>query len=89
MDACGVCREPFGEIRADDGPAWLTVLALGPVLVAITFFVSFSAFPFWMTLPVAVIAVTGAVLLLLPRIKGMFIAVLWVSSAIRESGEKP
>ncbi|CAN0381019.1 unnamed protein product [Scytosiphon promiscuus] len=78
-DACDHCGEPLGSIRADDGPAWLTVLSLGPFLVAITFFVSFGHFPLWAALPVAAIAVTGAVLLLLPRIKGAFIAALWVS----------
>ena len=79
VENCNVCGEDFSAIRADDGPAWLTVLSLGPFLVAITFFVSFGHFPLWAALPVAAIAVTGAVLLLLPRIKGAFIAALWVS----------
>ena len=69
----------MGDIRADDGPAWLTVLTLGPLLVAVTFFVSFADFPLWASLPAAALIVTGAVLLLLPRMKGAFIAALWVA----------
>ena len=86
-DMCDQCGEPLGAIRADDGPAWLTVLSLGPFLVAITFFVSFGHFPLWAALPMAAIAVTGAVLLLLPRIKGAFIAALWVSGLDSGAGE--
>ena len=29
VDTCEVCGAPLGDIRADDGPAWLTVLTLG------------------------------------------------------------
>ncbi len=86
VEACEACGEPLGEIRADDGPAWLTVLVLGPFLVGITFFVSFSALPLWLSLPVAAVAVTSLVLLLLPRIKGMFIAALWLSARSSRGG---
>ena len=86
-DQCNQCGEPLGAIRADDGPAWLTVLSLGPFLVAITFLVSFGHFPLWASLPAAAVAVTGAVLLLLPRVKGAFIAALWVSAQGTGAGE--
>ena len=29
VDACSVCHEPLKHIRADDGPAWLTILIVG------------------------------------------------------------
>ncbi|WP_291074964.1 DUF983 domain-containing protein [Hyphomonas sp.] len=79
VDTCDVCGAALGDIRADDGPAWLTVLTLGPLLVAVTFFVSFAEIPLWLSLPAATLIVTGAVLLLLPRMKGAFIAALWVA----------
>jgi uncharacterized protein (DUF983 family) len=87
VETCDQCGEPLGAIRAEDGPAWLTVLSLGPFLVAITFFVSFGHIPLWVALPVTAIAVTGAVLVLLPRIKGAFIAALWVSGLGNGAGE--
>ena len=88
VETCDECGEPLGHVRADDGPAWLTVLSLGPFLVAITFFVSFGHLPLWTSLPIAIIAVTGAVLILLPRMKGAFIAALWLSGfGSRENDE--
>ena len=88
METCDECGEPLGHVRADDGPAWLTVLSLGPFLVAITFFVSFGHLPLWTSLPIAIIAVTGAVLILLPRMKVVFIAALWLSGfGSRENDE--
>ncbi|KCZ49451.1 DUF983 domain-containing protein [Hyphomonas pacifica] len=80
VDTCAVCGEPIGEIPAEDGPAWLTVLSLGPVLVALTLFISMSGWPMWVTLPLSAAMVIGAVLAWLPRIKALVIAVLLVSN---------
>jgi len=77
VDTCAVCGEPLGQVPSEDGPAWLTVLGLAPLLVAVTFLVSLSPLPLWLTLPGAAIAVTGAVMLALPRVKGGWIGVLW------------
>ena len=84
VNQCELCGEALGMIRADDGPAWLTVLCLGPFLVGLTFLVSFGHLPLWASLPAAAIAVTGAVLLLLPRVKGAFIAALWMADPRHE-----
>src|SRR5471032_3650243 len=32
VERCSVCGEPLGHIRADDGPAWLTILLVGHIL---------------------------------------------------------
>jgi uncharacterized protein (DUF983 family) len=29
MQSCPSCREHFGKIHADDGPAWLTIIIVG------------------------------------------------------------
>ena len=79
VEACPHCGADFSGIRADDGPAWLTVLSLGPFLVPLAFGVAVSGWPAVITYPVLAVAITGAVLLLLPRMKGLFLAVLWVS----------
>lgn len=75
--ACACCGEPLGQIPSEDGPAWLTVLMLGPFLVGVTFIVSLSGLPLWMTLPAAALAVTGGVMLALPLVKALFITALW------------
>lgn len=78
VDHCSNCREPLGHIRADDGPAWLTILVVGHLVVPILFMVEqrttwpeWAAMTFW---PALVVMLT---LLLLPRSKGAFIAVIW------------
>jgi len=74
---CAACGDPLGEIRAEDGPAAWTILGLGPFLVPIAFMVSMSGAPIWLTLPLLLLGALGVVLLALPRVKGVFIAVLW------------
>lgn len=81
-ERCGHCGEDFSEIRADDGPAWATILLVGH-LVSPMFFVfatqdtnlGFIAF-----LAIAALVV-GLTLALLPRMKGLFVALIWASRA--------
>jgi len=78
VDACPACGAPIGEIEAEDGPPWLTVLILGPLLAALTFIAARQeAWPLWITFPALSLFAVGAVLLLLPRIKGAIIGALW------------
>ncbi len=76
--ACSHCGEPTGLIRAEDGPPWLTVLILGPLLAPLSYIVSMkSPAPLWISLIALGGFAIGAVLFLLPRIKGGFIGLLW------------
>ncbi|HVY90494.1 MAG TPA: DUF983 domain-containing protein [Hyphomonadaceae bacterium] len=81
-EGCPYCGERTGDIRADDGPAWATILVVGH-LVSPAFFIfaNRNAGAEW--LPFAVIAglVVVLSLLLLPRMKGMFIGLIWASKA--------
>lgn len=77
VEHCSVCDEPLGAIRAEDGPAAWTILGLGPFLVPIAFMVSMSGVSIWLTLPFLLAASVGIVLVTLPRVKGVFMAVLW------------
>lgn len=79
VEACPNCAADFSGIRADDGPAWLTVLSLGPFLVPIAFWIAISGWPAFVTYPVLAVMIIGAVLLLLPRMKGVVIGTLYVS----------
>lgn len=77
-DHCPVCNEALHHHRADDGPAYLTIVAVGKVL-APTLFVVYSGFrPDPMVL--ATLFSTAAVALslyLLPRLKGMVVGIQW------------
>ena len=80
--ACSHCGLRTGDIRADDGPAWATILLVGHLVspAFIIFAKRNDAFPL---LPFLIVA--GLVLLfggvLLPRIKGLFIGVIWAARA--------
>ena len=76
--ACSQCGAATGAIEAEDGPPWLTVLVLGPMLAALTFTAArHEAWPLWARLAGLGGIAIGAVLILLPRIKGGLIGALW------------
>lgn len=77
-DACPACGETFSHHRADDGPAYLTILIVGHLMAPLILW----AFVTWRPQPMTLIAIfaTGTVvlsLLLLPRLKGMIVAIQW------------
>lgn len=77
-DHCPVCTESFQHHRADDGPAYLTILLVGHLMIPIMHitFTSFRPEP----LILASVFSVGAVALslyLLPRLKGAMIAFQW------------
>ena len=76
--ACDVCGEAFYHHRADDGPAYLTILIVGHVTMPMLHF----AFVRWRPDPVTLLLIfgVGCVLLslyLLPRLKGAIVAFQW------------
>jgi uncharacterized protein (DUF983 family) len=81
-EGCLQCGERTGDIRADDAPAWATILVVGHVVSPMFFlFANPDADAVW--LPFLVIAglVVGLTLLLLPRMKGLFVGLIWASRA--------
>lgn len=79
---CDVCGAPTGEIAAEDGPPWLTVLMLGPLLAALTFIAArHETWPLWIRLAGLGAFAVGAVLVMLPRVKGGLIGALWTMRA--------
>jgi uncharacterized protein (DUF983 family) len=78
VDRCAVCGEDWGHIRADDGPAWLTILVVGHIVVAAVLAVEpYTEWPQWLSTLVWVSLALGLILLGLPRAKGLFIALIW------------
>lgn len=77
-DTCPVCREEFYHHRADDGPAYLTILIVGHVMAPaiLVVFTEFRPDP----LVLAAIFSVGCVALslyLLPRLKGAMVGFQW------------
>ena len=76
--ACAACGAATGDIAPEDGPPWLTVLILGPLLAALTFIAARrEAWPLWARLSGLGAFAVLAVLILLPRIKGGLFGALW------------
>lgn len=77
-NTCSVCGEELFHHRADDGPAYLTILVVGHILAVVIHFmwVQFRPAPIVMATTLTVFAVALS-LFLLPRMKGMIVAIQW------------
>jgi uncharacterized protein (DUF983 family) len=76
--SCAVCGQEFHHHRADDGPAWATVMITGHLMAPAMLF-TFITFrpPGWLMGIGFSVLFSLLALYLLPRIKGMFVAVQW------------
>jgi uncharacterized protein (DUF983 family) len=82
VEACSNCGAEFGRIRADDAAPWGTIIVVGHIFMPLMFFVSLDAFmPFWAGVTLWAALFAGLSMALLPRSKGLFIALLWSTRA--------
>ncbi|WP_420854796.1 DUF983 domain-containing protein [Salipiger pentaromativorans] len=77
-DHCPVCREELHHHRADDGPAYLTILIVGHIMAPALLWV----FTTWRPEPLILITIfsigcIGLSLYLLPRLKGAIVGFQW------------
>lgn len=77
-DHCPVCREDLHHHRADDGPAYLTILIVGHIMAPALLWV----FTTWRPEPLILITIfligcIGLSLYLLPRLKGAIVGFQW------------
>ena len=77
-ETCTVCRQDFTHHRADDGPAYLTILLVGHLMAPMmhVVFVRFRPEPLIM-FTIFTVGCVGLSLYLLPRLKGMVIGFQW------------
>jgi len=77
-DECPVCAEELFHQRADDGPAWATILIAGHLLapLMLVVYTTFRPEGWVMALGFSVVFLALA-LFLLPRLKGMFVTLQW------------
>ena len=77
-DHCPVCREELCHHRADDGPAYLTILIVGHLMAPMLLFVFTTWRPDPLTLfTIFAVGCVGLSLYLLPRLKGAIVAFQW------------
>jgi len=75
---CDTCGEDLTHARADDGPAYLTILVTAKVMVTAMLY----TFMTWQPSPYVLLTVFGfgtiaMALALLPRFKGLIVGVQW------------
>ncbi len=77
-DHCDVCGEAFHHHRADDGPAYLTILIVGHLLAPLIHvtWTYFRPEPLVM-ITIFTIFCVGLSLFLLPRFKGFVVGIQW------------
>lgn len=77
-DTCAVCREELHHHRADDGPAYLTILIVGHLMAPLLLIVFEQFRPEPLVLfTIFAIGTVALSLYLLPRLKGAMIAFQW------------
>lgn len=75
---CAVCHTHFGHIRADDGPAWLTIVLVGHIMAPVLLnVIPDTNWPDWVSMLVWPGLALALSLIILPRAKGLFIALIW------------
>ena len=83
--SCSHCGEDFSHVSADDGPAWLTLLIVGHAIVPLMLvFGRDNAIPAWFSIISLTLITLVGVYFILPRAKGAFIALIWVTGATGE-----
>ena len=82
LPKCSTCNEDFSHISADDGPAWLTLLAVGHVVVPLMLVFGLNdSVPLWLAVLIFSVVTLIGVYLVLPQGKGIFIALIWLTGA--------
>jgi uncharacterized protein (DUF983 family) len=83
---CEACKSDFSHISADDGPAWVTILLLGHIVVPLMlYFGRDDSIPLWIACVILSAIMLLGVYVTLPRAKGLFIALIWMTGATGET----
>ncbi len=76
--ACGVCGHDLDQYPSDDGPAYFTILLVGHLVVApLLLFPIIWHSPVAVIVPAVLIPLAGLTLLVLPRVKGAVVGLLY------------
>ena len=77
-ERCSVCKQTFSHHRADDGPAYLTILIVGHLMAPLLhiYFVQFRPEPL-VLFTIFAVGCVALSLYLLPRLKGAIVGFQW------------
>ncbi|MCB5409865.1 DUF983 domain-containing protein [Pseudogemmobacter faecipullorum] len=77
-DSCPVCKEDLHHQRADDGPAYMTILIVGHIIgpIMLMLWTHWDPDPLLTGIALSVACIVMS-LYLLPRLKGAFVALQW------------
>ena len=85
LPSCNVCGEDLSHIRADDGPAWATLIVVGHLLAPLMIILGRDeSIPVWTAILLLSAAMLAGVWVCLPRAQGLFIALIWRTGATGE-----
>ena len=85
LPRCAACGLDLSDIRADDGPAWATLIVVGHVLAPLMVILGRDErVPVWAAIALLLAAMLAGVAWTLPRAKGLFIALIWRTGATGE-----
>ncbi len=77
-ETCPHCEADLSHARADDGPAYLTILIVGKIMIGAMLHIYFSYRPEpWVMAVTFTLGATLLALYLLPRLKGAIVGVQW------------
>jgi uncharacterized protein (DUF983 family) len=79
-DACPACGETLAHHRADDAPAWATMLIVGHVMVPVIFAArGVEGMPTWAHMTVWPLLALALCMAALPRVKGAVVGWQWAT----------
>jgi uncharacterized protein (DUF983 family) len=81
VENCAACSERFGHIRADDAAPWGTIILVGHVFLPLAFLVNVDFLSTWAVTMLWATCFCLLSLTVLPRSKGLFLAILWHTRA--------
>lgn len=77
-DTCTVCGQELHHHRADDGPAYLTILVVGHIMAPLIHVIFAHLRPEPLVMATGfTLATVALALYLLPRLKGLVVAIQW------------
>jgi uncharacterized protein (DUF983 family) len=84
---CPACNHDLDQYPSDDGPAYFTILLVGHLVVApmVVLPILWKA-PMLIVAPVVLTALFIVTLVVLPRVKGAVIGLLYANRVVREDG---
>lgn len=82
VDHCSNCQVEWGNLRADDGPAWASMLVAGHLVAPLFHYVVFvEDWPMWASITGLSILLAAFCIALLTPMKGLFMALIWAKGA--------